>query len=111
MTEDTTYVNGPLSFYYRNIDSYVARTGSPAENIPEMDFFDVDRYLLKHRKSILVLSLLQAGCLGTKRIDTGRVDFMRGFSQYVRPPTGGIIDEGVYTRFEFEMVVPIAMLV
>ena len=23
LTEDTTYINGPLSFYYRNIDSYV----------------------------------------------------------------------------------------
>jgi hypothetical protein len=99
LTEDTTYMNGPLSFYYRNIDSYVARTGSPAENIPEMDFFDVDTWVSVETPEEHSGALTSTGWLLRHQTNRGRASrFYEGFlcSTFV-PPTGGIIDEGVST--------------
>lgn len=97
LTEDITYMNGPLSFYYRNIDLYVFRTGAPAEDIPVLDFFDVDTWVTVETPDEHSGALTSAGWLLRHQTNRGRASrFYEGFlcSTFV-PPAGGIIDEGV----------------
>lgn len=99
LTEDTTYMNGPLSFYYRNLDSYVGRTSSPVEDIPELDFFDVETWVAVETPEEHSGALTSAGWLLRHQTNRGRASrFYEGFlcSTFV-PPVGGIIDEGVST--------------
>ena len=103
LTEDTTYINGPLSFYYRNIDSYVSRTSAPTENIPELDYFDTDTWVAVDTPEEHSGALTSAGWLLRHQTNRGRASrFYEGFlcDTFV-PPAGRIIDESLYTGLEF----------
>ena len=85
LTEDTTYINGPLSFYYRNIDSYVSRTSAPTENIPELDYFDTDTWVAVDTPEEHSGALTSAGWLLRHQTNRGsRQSILRGISlQYL----------------------------
>lgn len=94
LTEDKTYINGPLSHYYRNISPYVARTTAPAENIPELDFADADTWIAVDTSEEHSGALTSAGWLLRHQTNRGRASrFYEGFlcSTFV-PPVGGIVE-------------------
>ena len=94
LTEDITYINGPLSHYYRNISPYVARTTAPAEDIPVLDFFDAETWLAVETSEEHSGALTSAGWLLRHQTNRGRASrFYEGFlcSTFV-PPVGGIVE-------------------
>ena len=94
-------MNGPLPLL-SDIDSYVARTGSP-RRIYRDGFFDVDTWVsVKHRRAFWCSTSTDGYC-DTKPIEVEQVDFMKGFSVvHSSLQQGDYRRRCFYTRFEFE---------
>ena len=95
LTDQTMYFNGPLAFYYENIDPFISRTSAPTDNIPQLDYSDIDTWVNVETGPLYSGALTSPGWLLRHQTNRGRANrFYEAFlcSTFV-PPVGGIVDE------------------